>query len=463
MRRSIPLSVLSPAVAVALLAGCSDGGRGDVRGAAGGAGLGDRLFPRLGNGGYDVLHYQLTLDYDPGTRLLAGTAEIVARATDDLRSFHLDLHRLSADEVTVDGERAAAGVTGDELSVRPREGLTAGSTFRTVVRYSGTPRTVIDADGSKEGWLPDRAGALAVGEPAGSMAWFPGNHHPSDKATFDLAVTVPKGLKAVSNGEPARETTTAAKSTFVWRTAEPMATYLATVAIGAYELTSSRPAGGPPVVTAVHPSVPPAKRRPLDRIPEFLRWSQKVFGPYPFSSIGAIAVPDGAVDYALETQNRPVLPAGQLNPETLVHEIAHQWFGNSVTPESWRDMWLNEGFATYAEWMWAEEFAGTPVSESFAEAFAEKDNWAFPPAAPPSAARISDAPVYGRGAMVLHQVRQTVGERAFSALLRGWAREHRHGNASTGDFTAYAERVSGRELSGVWKTWLYGEGRPPRP
>ncbi|WP_323449408.1 M1 family metallopeptidase [Streptomyces yaizuensis] len=450
---------------VVLVAGCT-GGDGGVRGRPGGAGLGDRLFPRLGNGGYDVRHYSLTLAYDPARRRIDGTAEILARATRGLSAFNLDLHGLAVSAVTVDGARAAANRAGDELTVRPRDDLAGGALFRTVVRYSGMPRALTDADGSREGWLTDDdAGALAVGEPAGSMTWFPGNHHPRDKATYDLVITVPRGVRAISNGVPGPVTTAGGRTTSVWRSPEPMASYLAVLAIGPYTVarTTTMPRAGLPLVTAVAPGAGGERTRRLSaRVPEVLAWAERRFGPYPFSAGGAIVVPDGMVGYALETQSRPVFPVAYFTPGTLAHEIAHQWFGNSVTPESWQDIWLNEGFATYAEWLWTEEDGGARVAESFRRAFADRDNWAFPPADPPSAAEISAPPVYGRGAMVLHRLRRAVGDAVFFRLLRGWAAEHRHGNASTDDFTAYAERVAGRKLDAVWDPWLYGSGRPDR-
>ncbi|MGW7466318.1 M1 family metallopeptidase [Streptomyces xantholiticus] len=435
-----------------------------VQGTPGAAGLRDPYFPWLGNGGYDVRHYRLALDYDPRTGRLEGTAEITARATQDLSAFHLDLRGMTVESTTVDGAEAAANRAGTELTVRPRRDIDKGARFRTVIRYSGLPQTVTDADGSKEGWLraPD-GDALAVGEPLGSTAWFPGNHHPADKAAYDITVTVPDGHAAVSNGEPAGERAHGGRTAFAWRSAEPMASYLVTLAVGEFRTATTRTAAGLPVVTAVDPAVAKESSRLLGEIPRIVEWGTERFGPYPFSSAGAIVVPAGGVGYALETQTRPVFPLDRFDETTLVHEVAHQWFGNSVTPASWRDIWLSEGFATYAEWMWRQESGGVPVHKSFGEVFADEENWEFAPAAPPNAEHLFEAPVYGRGAMVLHKVRRAVGDEVFSAIVRGWAAKYRHANASTRDFTDYVEEKSGQDLAALWAVWLYGAQKPPRP
>ncbi|WP_328682515.1 M1 family metallopeptidase [Streptomyces sp. NBC_00322] len=454
---------LTPAVALLLITGCTDSGAG-VHGKPGSAGVRDPLFRGLGNGGYDVQHYALTLAYDPDTSHLKGTAEITARATQDLSAFNLDLHGLKVDGATVDGKEAAANRAGDELTLRPHRDIDKGKTFRTVVRYSGEPETIVDndEDKSEEGWLQTEGGALAVGEPSGSMAWFPSNNHPSDKATYDITVTVPKGLRAISNGELMNMDTTGGRTTYAWKSRQPMASYLATLAIGDYKTTPSRTSSGVPVLTAVDPAVGQKYAQLIAQVPEIVEWGELNFGPYPFSSAGVIVVPKDDLGYALETQTKPVIPVNEL-PDSLVHEIAHQWFGNSVTPTSWKDMWLNEGFAVYAEWIWQEDFDGTPAKESFAAAFADDRNWAFPPADPPSAAKVSDEPVYNRGAMVLHKIRQAVGEDAFFKIVKGWAAEHRHSNASTDDFTAYVEKKSGKDLTELWDTWLYGKDKPASP
>ncbi|MFE1247096.1 M1 family metallopeptidase [Streptomyces sp. NPDC058735] len=465
MARSVRLVPVLLASALGLTA-CGGG----VQGTPGASGVRDAYFPKAGNGGYDVTHYALRLAYAPDTRHLTGTATLTARATQDLSAFNLDLRGLEVEDVTVGRDTARFHRAGQELTVRPPGDLDRGEVFRVTVRYSGAPETVTDPDGSEEGWLRTADGVLALGEPTGSMAWFPGNHHPSDKAAYDLTVTVPQGLRAVSNGEPRGETTRQGRTTFTWRSAEPMASYLATLAIGRFDVSRSR-AGDLPVYTAVDPAEAEGSRAVLARIPEVLRWAERWFGPYPFSAAGAIVDRAPEVGYALETQTRPVFP-GAPDMTLLVHELAHQWYGDSVTPRSWRDMWLNEGFATYAEWLWEEEHGGRSAQETF-DALYSGDSpgagadagalWEFPPAKPPSAARISDPPVYGRGAMVLHKVRQAVGDETFRRLLRGWADTYRHGNADTADFTAFVEeRAPGADVQGIWDDWLYGEGKPER-
>lgn len=356
--------------------------------------------------------------------------------------------------------------------MRPHDDLDQGETFRTTVRYSGTPETLTDPDGSEEGWLRTADGALALGEPTGSMTWFPGNHHPSDKASYDIAVTVPEGLQAVSNGELKDETTLNGRATFTWHSAEPMASYVATVAIGTYDITRTTTKNGLPVIVAVDPTEAAASKKPLASIPEIMEWEEYNFGPYPFSSTGAIVDRQDDVDYALETQTRPVFP-GAPDTELLVHELAHQWYGDSVTPRTWRDMWLNEGFATYAEWLWQEDHDGDTAEETFNSLYQgdyyddpdlDEALWSFPPAKPSSAAHISDSPVYERGAMVLHKIRQTVGDDTFYDILQGWAAAHRHGNADTADFTAYVEKSApDADFTEIWKDWLYGEGKPAKP
>ncbi|WP_309144449.1 M1 family metallopeptidase [Streptomyces sp. BR123] len=457
------LAVPAVAALLALTTACTGS---TVQGRPGASGLRDPYFPKAGNGGYQVDHYRLDLAYDPEDGVLHGKAVITARAEQGLSSFNLDLSGLKVEGVTVQGAGARFNRTGNELTVRPAEDLRTGEVFRTEVEYSGEPRTLSDPDGSEEGWIPVEDGAFAVGEPVGSMTWFPGNHHPSDKAAYDITLTVPKGYEGVSNGLLRSRTETGdGRTAFAWHSAEPVASYLVTAAVGKFKVATGQTPSGVPLYTAVAPGEPEGGGPALARLPEMVEWGAARFGPYPFASAGAIVAPSETLGYALETQTRPVFSGAPADEQLVLHELAHQWFGNSVSPKSWKDMWLNEGFSTYAEWLWDEEHGGPSAQRRF-DAFLAGDtsvdegagtDWdAFPPAAPPGPEEISEGPVYYRGAMVLHRIRQEAGDERFFALLRGWAADHRHGNASTADFTAYAERKTGMDLSKVWDAWLYG-------
>lgn len=478
-RRPSPRSrgVIAALCVALLLSSCSGGtsthtSSGSGSGVNGAPGVGDPLFPKLGNGGYDVNHYSLDLDYDVAHGRLEATAEITADTRQDLAGFNLDLKGLEVTEVRVDGRKARFTRDGQELTVRPASPLKKGVRFRTTVEYGGGPTAMTDDDGSREGWVRTPDGAFVVGEPAGSMTWFPVNNHPSDKAAYDITITVPEGYTAVANGELREETTDRGRTTFRWHSAEPMAGYLATASIGKYDVTRSRTSDGLPLYIAVDPSEAEGSGPALGRLGEIVKWESERFGPYPFSSAGAIVDrPPKGIDYALETQTKPIY-AGAPDELTVVHEMAHQWFGDSVTPKTWQDTWLNEGFATYAEWMWEEEKGlpgrgsegGRSADEQFTERFenTEDDNdiWDFAPGDPGSPENVTGTPVYDRGAMVLHQLRKAVGDRTFFGILRDWPAEHRHANADSHDFIAFCRSRTDVDLDDLFDDWLYGDGRP---
>ncbi|WP_425472922.1 M1 family metallopeptidase [Streptomyces botrytidirepellens] len=435
------------------------------------AGVGDRLFPALGNGGYDVAHYGLTLDYVPETNRLKGTAVITARATQGLSRFNLDLSGLRVHTATVQGVKAQLHRDKDELLVTPAKTVKDGTIFKTVVTYDGTPRMRESGDGDLEGWIETDDGSTALGQPTGSTTWFPGNHHPSDKATYDIAITVPKDkdgapYDVVSNGKLTTEEDKGETVTRHWRTEEPMASYLAHISVGYFEIDKVWTDDDLPVYVAIDPDESEGAADVKVLVPEIVGWASERFGPYPFSSTGAIVDHLPELDYALETQTKPYF--GEAPDEALlVHELAHQWFGNSVTPRKWKDMWLSEGLATYAEWLWEEEQGDRNTNEVFSDFYDGTDTesegiWAFPPADPPSGGRVSDPPVYGRGAMVVHKVREAVGDETFFDILRSWTRQHRHGNADTRQFIALCEDKSGKNLTELFDVWLFSKQKPSR-
>ncbi|WP_250404674.1 M1 family metallopeptidase [Streptomyces cellostaticus] len=434
-------------------------------GTTGAAGAGDPYFPLSGNGGYHVDHYDLTLRYDTASRHLDGTAVLTARATRRLTRFDLDLSGLKVTGVGVGGRRAAFRRDGQELVVTPPRTLRPGRRFQVTVSYHGTPRPVTDPDGSADGWIPTDDGAFVAGEPQGAMTWFPANNHPRDKSTYDFTITVPEGRTAVANGVLRGTRTAHGRTTFRWHQAEPMAAYLATATIGKFRVERYTTRDGIQVYNAVDPREASAAAPVLKKLPSVLAWESKLFGPYPFRAAGSVVDHARDVGYALETQSRPLYDSAP-DVGTLVHENAHQWFGDSVSLTAWKDIWLNEGFATYAEWLYAEQHGGDSAQKTFDALYARPAGdrlWAFPPGDPGSGENIFDTPVYARGAMTLHELRRAVGDRDFFRILRAWAAAHRAGHGTTAQFTRLAGRVSGKNLDALFHTWLYERGRPSRP
>ncbi|MGW0337634.1 M1 family metallopeptidase [Streptomyces sp. NPDC003011] len=427
------------------------------------SGLGDPYFPSLGNGGYDARHYDLALSYNPRTSALEGVATILAKATQNLSSFSLDLNGLHVSEIRVDGHPAPFRRGDGKISITARHGLPDGARFTVEVRYDGVPQPLkgpIVGD-SKYGWLKTDDGVFTTGEPNATSTWLPCNDYPTDKATFDFHIKVPKGLTAISNGRLAGSREKNGQVTYTWRGEKPMASYLATVAIGKFSTQSGTTPRGVPLYVAYDQNLP-AGQLDFYKITSAATdyWTQ-LFGPYPFEETGAIVDSVPGVSYALETQTKPSYAVPVRHEHTIAHEIAHQWFGNSVTVRQWKDIWLNEGFATYAQWLWADRAGTQTVEKAFKAAYegAPSEFWNIIVGDPQRDTMFADA-VYRRGAMTLHVLRQHIGDRAFFTLLKAWAKEHRYENADTRQFIALAEKISGRQLDDLFRTWLFTKGRP---
>ncbi|MFF4590128.1 M1 family metallopeptidase [Streptomyces sp. NPDC001388] len=433
--------------------------------APGAAGIGDSYFPQLGNGGFDARHYDLALAYDPGTDRLDGRTTITARAGQTLASFDLDLQRLEVTQVEVNGRRAAFTRDGDEIRITPREALRKGRTFEVSVTYGGVPEPLGGpiVFGSDYGWMKTDDGVFVACEPNAASTWFPSSDHPSDKATYDIRIKAPKGLTAVSNGRLVATYDKGSSTYTHWRETKPMATYLATATIGKFDVRTGTTAGGVPIYVAIDPVLANGNNVDVYGVTAAATdyWSQ-VFGPYPFEETGAIVDDMPQAGFSLEVQSKPVYSAVR-SESTIVHELAHQWFGDSVSVAHWKDIWLNEGFATYAQWLWAEHQGTRSAHDSFLAGYnarpADSAFWQITVGDPQRDTMFASA-VYQRGAMTLQVLRERIGDAAFFRLLPAWTRLHRYGNAETDDFVRLAERISGRQLDDLFRTWLFTTGKP---
>jgi aminopeptidase N len=429
--------------------------------APGSPGLGDPFFPFAGNGGYDVKHYSIEIDYVRATNHMDAEAEIDARATQNLSSFNLDLRGFEISEIEVNGRDAQFSRSGvHELTVVPRSGLRRGKKFEVEIEYSGQPTQVRDPDTSFEGWFLTADGAFVVNEPQGSPGWYPANDNPRDKATYDFEVTVPEGITAIGNGRLKSKRTRNGKTTWHWAEDSPMAPYLTTVTNGVFELRITRHRGIP-LYHAVDPTLSPVAWDRLAMEPEIIDFFTGIYGRYPFSSGGGV-VDNARIGYALESQTKAMYDRVP-GASTVVHEVAHQWVGNSVTLTVWPDIWLNEGFATWSEWIWAERHAGPTAAAQFDELYATPADdpfWENPPAALPGPEVMFTSPPYDRGAMTLQALREKVGDDVFFRILRSWHEDNRYDNVTTADFIRLAERKSRQDLDAFFQVWLFQPGKP---
>ncbi len=474
--------------------------------------LGDPLLPQLGNGGYDARHYAIALDYDPVANSFdSATTTMTATATQNLSEFSLDFQDdLPIDAVKVNGaaaafSRAGPGVPlGDpstvtqpmKLVVDPAGGILDGAEFTLEVDYHGEPLLFTDPDESSEGWIPacyplalpqTCDGAFVVNEPMGAQSWFPSNNYPTDKATFETLITVPAAKTALGVGELAAKTDNGdGTSTWHWTEDDPTATYLTTATVGDFiydeeSMVETSTGRTLPVYNAIDASATApqiaAIETSLAQAPGQINFLSDLYGPYPFDSTGAVADRASGVGYALEVQTKPHYSGGfssgnpSINVGTQLHELAHQWFGNSATLEQWSDIWFQEGFANWSEWywdfvenggedpaaIWDDDYANTPASD-----------WAIAPAALDGdpANLFAFFPTYERGAMTIQGFREIVGDPAFFDFAKSIQTRFAHGNISTAEFIDAAKAASGFTgdrlalLDDYFQQWLYGTVKP---
>jgi aminopeptidase N len=433
----------------------------------GSPGIGDSYFPLDGNGGYDVQNYDIRLNYEPSTDFLKGSTTIVARPTQDLTRFNLDF-ALKPTSIRVNGQKANFTQAGTEVEITPAAKLPTGTLASVVVEYEAVPSTVLV--GGRSYWTRTADGAVASGEPHVAAWWFPSNDHPTDKATFDVSISVPNGTQVLSNGSLLSNNPGPGNRTrWNWRSSKPQATYLAFLAIGQYEIREGVGHNGQKSINAYSKNLSSedsaAAKAGIERTAEGIEFLEGWFGDWPFEAQGGVAVNATPGFCGLEDQTRPVYATtcwrAGTNTSVVIHELGHQWFGDAVSVADWRNIWLNEGFATYAQWLWSEAKGEGTGQELFDFHYATKpaEFWQVAPGNP-TASKLFDRAVYIRGAMTLHLLGKEIGAEKLRTLLKTWTSERRYTTGKIEDFVALAEKISGKKLDALFNAWLFTQGKP---
>ncbi|MFI0962417.1 M1 family metallopeptidase [Streptomyces sp. NPDC021080] len=468
--RRVTAALLASAVSVCLIAASAPDPAVPL-------GVGDRLFPTLGNPGYDVESYDLHFTY-PGSndKPLTAVTTIDAVTTEALDRINLDFAHGSVRSVEVDGAPARFTEAGEDLVVTPAEPLFAGSPLRITVRHTSDP---VSAKGQDGGWVRTKDGLAMAGQADAAHLVYPCNDHPSDKALFTIRVTAPDRYTVVANGLPEGTRRARGNTTWTYRTEHPMATELTQVSIGRSAVLHRQGPHGLPVRDVI-PSADRAALEPwLRKTPGQIAWMESKVGRYPFETYGLLMA-QAQTGFELETQTLSLFEKELFTQSAypkwyvdsiMVHELSHQWFGDSVTPRTWSDVWLNEGHATWYEALYAEEKAHKPMEKRMKAAYRLSDSWRAaggPPARPkgPKPGQkisIFRPNVYDGAALALYALRQEIGRRDFERLERTWVSVNRDDVASTADFVDLASAVAARDLRGFFHAWLYGEKTPPMP
>ncbi|MBJ2122486.1 M1 family metallopeptidase [Arthrobacter sp. MSA 4-2] len=438
----------------------------------------DSYTPGHGSLDYRVSRYELNLDYRVSSNRLAGRATITARASITLATVVLNLAGLRVQKVQLAGQRVKRFVQrGTQLIITPERPLPAGTWFSLDIRYGGTPAPLLGNWG-EVGWEELTDGVLVAGQPTGAASWFPCNDHPGQKASFGYTITTDANYRVICNGVLVSHSTRASRETWVFDQPEPMATYLATVQIGRYDLRTlmfpadatdhraGRRDGHRPVpqYLGAPPALMAKAQTALARQGEMMETFQTFFGPYPFPAYTVVVAGD-ELEIPLEAQSLSVLGPNHLTQDwesqrLIAHELAHQWFGNSLTATTWADIWLHEGFACYAEWLWSEASGNSTAADRAGAA------WRGLSVSPqdlmvgdPGPESMFDDRVYKRGALAVHALRRAAGDGPFFSLLRAWTEEHRFGSVTTSDLCATADRICGAvpgfDARTILTPWLY--------
>lgn len=428
--------------------------------------MGDPYTPNSGDPRYAVRHYALDLSYTPRTNRLVGAAKLSIEVLEKTRALRVDLVGLRATKVRVNGAtHRDVKQTSQALQLRFAAALPPGAAVTVDIDYAGSPAPRRSHWG-QIGWEELEEGALVAAQPTGSPTWFPCNDRVSDRARYDIRFTTDREFFVAATGVPGPVTSRAGKRTWTFTSSMPSPTYLIAIHVGPY---TEFPLEIPLVSGARLGRLVTARAESKETLKAFAplhamtRTFEEWFGPYPQEDLTVVVVSE-ELEIPLESQGLITFGVNHAAPSEqrlIAHELAHQWFGNSVSLSRWQDIWLNEGFCCYAEWIWSEESGGATIAqcayEHHAQLMRQPQDLVL---ADPGAAALFDDRVYKRGALLLEALRRTMGAESFRELMRAWAVQHAHRAVRSQEFTSLAQSMSEVSLDRLWQEWL---GQPELP
>ena len=427
----------------------------------------DSYYPKVGDPSVDALHYDLTLDWDPETDTLTGTEVLTFRSTTTGPQFQLDFGQpLTVETLTLDGEEVPFEESGKNLVVTAD--VVEDQRYELELAYAGTPAPVPvptkRSDFSGTGFtVTETHETWTMQEPYGAFTWYAVNDQPSDKALYDFTLSVPSPWVGVANGALESRTDDDGLTTTEFSLDDPAASYLTTVAFGDFEMTEDVSASGVPITYWVNRSAAPGILRDLQVTPEAMAWLENLLGPYPFDTFGMVVVDS---ESGMETQTMVTLGDTEYTTSApvVLHELAHQWYGDTVTPDDWRDVWMNEGMAMYLQGMWEAEHDGGTIDEVM-DGYALWEVTERLTAGPPAdydRESFGASNIYYGPALMWHELRQQIGDERFFEVVRAWPEANTNGNAGRDDYLPWLEEQTGEELTEFFDAWLLGEVTPPR-
>lgn len=428
------------------------------------SGYGDSIYPLLGDAGLDVTHYDLSLRSDPRQDTISGRAVLSITALRELNQISLDFAGPKVLGVKLGGRAVQHAQVGEKLLILPPTPVVAGTAFTLTVAYSGTPALQYDSStggGLRLGWITQAGGSYVLSEPDGAHTFFPCNDVPADGASYSLHLNVPAGYTTVASGVQTLQVTAAGRTRTDFELAQPIPTYALTVHVGKLKLETQAGPAGIQIRNAFPVDLPDDVKATFAQTPAMIGFLAEWFGPYPYPVYGVAVSADPQIP-ALETATLSTFPARPEQPTTALHELAHQWFGNSLRLGDWSDIWLNEGFATYTELLWAQSQgqSAAPLLERWYARLARTPARGLPAT---QSLQLFDSSSYFRGALALHALRLNVGDGRFRRILADYVGRFAGRSVRTADFLGVAQQIGGQTALDAMQPWLVGPQLPPFP